>query len=135
MDQIQIFGPNMQWKESDPPANTILGARLRAKYYGAQVITYRHFVLKILRHSAAKSTQYHQVFYEDGFKPGIPLPDMSELATTIGDVDPKVHEYARNAINALISSTQAFHGLGDPGEKRLIVTNVWGTAHAYVCPA
>jgi hypothetical protein len=33
--------PSMMWSETDPPAIDILDARLRAKYYGVEVITYR----------------------------------------------------------------------------------------------
>ncbi|KGQ02537.1 hypothetical protein BBAD15_g12250 [Beauveria bassiana D1-5] len=40
---------------------------------------------------------------------------------------PQLLVFARKAINALIESTRAFHGLG---EKRPIITNVFGTAHA-----
>lgn len=46
------------------------------------------------------------------------------------ELDFKVIEFARNGIKALIYSTKAFHGLGDPGRDRIVVTNIWGTAHA-----
>ena len=134
LNQIHIFAPNLQWNEDDPPAKEILHARLRAKYYGAQVITYRHFVLKILEHSATRfsTTQGEPISGE--FKPIIQdVPEVNANAKTIDDNNRKVNEYAKNCIRALIKSTEAFHGLGDPGDKRLIVTNVWGTAHAYVC--
>jgi hypothetical protein len=48
-----------------------------------------------------------------------------------GDIDPQVVELAKKGIKALIESTRAFHGLGD---KRPIITNVFGTAHACVLP-
>ncbi len=38
----------------------------------------------------------------------------------------------RRGIAALVYSTAAFYGIGSPGTKRLIVTNIWETAHAYV---
>jgi hypothetical protein len=111
-------------------AKDILGARLRAKYYGAQVITYRHFVLKILEMSSTPSPATEQVSNE--FISGVEAPRVNRNATKVQDIDNKVLEYARNGLKALIHSTRAFHGLGDPGTERLIVTNVWGTAHAYV---
>jgi hypothetical protein len=124
----------LNWDDNDPPATDILGARLRAKYYGAKVITYRSFVLRILINSAEKSPkmqsrQVKEIINE--YKWGILDP---EIDTTAGsrkeEPDPKYLELAQRGINALIKSTTAFHGLGNPGRDRLIVTNVWGTAHA-----
>ncbi|KAG4430252.1 hypothetical protein IFR05_014263 [Cadophora sp. M221] len=90
----------MKWDATKgEPATNILEARLRAKYYGAEVITYRHFILKVLE-------------------------------KRIEEPDVKVLNYIECGIRALIFSTRAFYGLGNPGKDRLIVTNVWGTAHA-----
>jgi hypothetical protein len=139
LESIHVFAPNMKWNEDDPPATDILGARLRAKYYGAKVITYRHFFLKILEHSYAKSESEKQKpgrgrwateEYSEGFIPGIEVPGIDANASHIQDIDPKVRAYAKSCIEALKKSTTAFHGLGDPGTERLIVTNIWGTAHA-----
>jgi hypothetical protein len=114
---IKIWAQNMQWDmDKGEPATDILEARLRAKYYGAQVITYRHFILKILQGSVppppnrSKDTFYVHAIAADEFT---------------------IKEYASKGLRALIHSTRAFHALGPPWEKRLIVTNVWGTAHAY----
>jgi hypothetical protein len=129
MDKI---APRMKWdEEAGEPADGILSARLRAKFYGAKVITYRHFVLRILEHSAAKSARPGEQISTD-FKVGIDVPTINRNATTMEDIDSKAMDYAKKCIKALIHSTTAFHGLGDPGKDRLIVTNVWGTAHAYV---
>jgi hypothetical protein len=97
-----VIAPNLKWDEEELPATDILGARLRAKFYGAQVITYRKFLLSILQLSPNEK------------------------------IKPDVVQYAIRCIKALIKSTMAFHGLGDPGSKRLLVTNIWGTAHACV---
>lgn len=128
LSQIDIVAPNMRWEEDDPPATDILGARLRAKFYGARVITYRDFVLKILEHSAANSKFRGQQISKD-FKSGVSVPT---LKADMREIDPKILQYAEMGIKSLIKSTTAFYGLGDPGHKRLIVTNIWGTAHAYV---
>ncbi|KAF4629171.1 hypothetical protein G7Y89_g8977 [Cudoniella acicularis] len=129
LNSVSTFAPHMAWNENDPPADNILEARLRAKYYGAQVITYRHFVLKILEHSATqKSIPGEQISTE--FKTGIEVPSINRNATRKEEIDPKVLQYAKFCIKALIKSTTAFHGLGDPGRDRIIVTNIWGTAHA-----
>jgi hypothetical protein len=100
--QINVIAPTLKWDEKDLPATDILGARLRAKFYGAKVITYRNFLLSILQISPNEKLK------------------------------PEVVQYAIKCIKALIKSTTAFYGLGDPGSKRLMVTNIWGTAHAYV---
>jgi hypothetical protein len=131
LNSIDRVAPNMVWDvNKGEMAKDILGARLRAKYYGAQVITYRHFVLKILEMSSTPSPATEQVSNE--FISGVEAPRVNRNATKVQDIDNKVLEYARNGLKALIHSTRAFHGLGDPGTERLIVTNVWGTAHAYV---
>jgi len=111
-------------------ARDILGARLRAKYYGAQVITYRPFVLNILEMSSAPSTSTEHVSSE--FIDNVQAPRVSRNTKRLEDVPEKVREYARYGLQATIHSTRAFYGLGDPGTHRLIVTNIWGTAHAYV---
>jgi len=124
----------MAWKEDDEPARDILEARLRAKYYGAKVITYRPFVLKILSHSAPKKSETGEQGEQisSDFKKGIHVPSIDSNATRADQIDPKVLEYATNCITALCKSTTAFWGLGDSSKDRPIVTNIWGTAHAYV---
>ena len=120
----------MTWFENDPPATDILAARLRAKYYGAQVITYRHFVLKILEHSATKSS--HPGFQiSNDFKTEINVPSINKNATTMEDIPPQIVYYAKKCVKALIKSTTAFSNVVDVTKERLLVTNVWGTAHAY----
>ena len=117
----------MKWDEDDRPASDILRARLRAKFYGARVITYRDFVLRMLQPSSTGSkSRGYQI--PNNLMRGFDLPSSSANA----EIDPTVVHYAEQCIKALIKSTQAFHGLGDPGSRRLIVTNIWGTAHAYV---
>lgn len=118
-ESIDLWAPSMPWDtDRGEPATNILEARLRAKYYGAQVITYRHFILKILQGSA--STRHPR----DDLSSQLPVPEIAADDST-------VREYASKGIRALIHSTRAFHNIGPPWEKRLIVTNVWGTAHAY----
>lgn len=117
LNQINIIAPNLKWDENDrtdPFARDILGARLRAKFYGARVITYREFVLKILQRSTdAKNRRYAH------------SPET--------EIEPIILQYAEQCIKALIKSTSSFHGcIENIQTDRLIVTNIWGTAHAYV---
>jgi hypothetical protein len=133
LDAIDKFAPNMVWDiQNGELARDILGARLRAKYYGAQVITYRPFVINILEMSSTPSSSTEHVNNE--FIHGVQAPKVDRTATRKEDVPLKVIEYARYGLQATINSTRAFYGLGDPGTHRLIVTNIWGTAHAYVDP-
>ncbi|KAG8664438.1 uncharacterized protein FPOAC1_013776 [Fusarium poae] len=122
--------PSFAFREDDPPADDILAARLRAKYWGAQAITYRPFIQQILQFSHsiknhASSPNFPSVDSE--FRQDITAPAMHPKARTHGDIDPQVVELAKTGIKALIESTRAFHGLGD---KRPIITNIFGTAHA-----
>lgn len=127
---------NMQWVaksfafgEEDPPADDILAARLRAKYWGAQVITYRPFIRQILRWSDNirnhPSSPNMQPVSE--FRPGVTAPVIDPAAKSPKEIEPIIIEYAKRGIKALIESTRAFHGLGP---ERPIITNVFGTAHA-----
>ncbi|KAK2469470.1 hypothetical protein H9L39_18929 [Fusarium oxysporum f. sp. albedinis] len=122
--------PSFAFREGDPPADDILAARLRAKYWGAQVITYRPFIRQILQFSHsiknhASSPNFPSVSSE--FRQDITAPVIHPKARTHGDIDPQVVELAKKGIKALIESTRAFHGLGD---RRPIITNIFGTAHA-----
>lgn len=131
------FAGPLIWNEGDGHASDILEARLRAKYYGAQVITYRPFLLKILNHSAGETPQSGEQYREQPsseFKENICVPPIHENPARTDEVNPGVLAYAISCIKALEKSTTAFWGLngGNPTTVRIIVTNVWGTAHAYV---
>lgn len=119
-----------RFDRNDPPAKDILSARIRAKFWGANVITYRPSIKTVLDFSHKRSN----AFSEDSER-AIPHEDPGGWATvrsdarSPSDIDPIVFENARKGIDAVIKSTMAFHGLED---KRFIITNVFGTAHAYV---
>ncbi|RKF72256.1 putative c6 zinc finger domain-containing protein [Golovinomyces cichoracearum] len=134
LNGIHVYAPTMRWVVDQPdPPNDILGARLRAKYYGARVITYRPFVLQVLERSEPAYPENLQSPVEqisDEYLSEVKAPIVKHDIKAIKDIDPKALEYVRLGLKALINSTTAFHGLGHPGEKRIIVTNVWGTAHA-----
>lgn len=98
---VMDTNPNLAWRDDDPPSTDILEARLRAKMYGAEVITTRHFLRMVL------NSQY------DGGKNMV--------------ISPQIMEFARQCIRAMFHSAQAFWGVP---QKRLVVTNAWGTSHA-----
>ena len=103
------------WNDDDPPAPDILSARLRAKYWGSQVIIYRVYIRAILEGDVGPA-QWGSM--DTGANGQMASPN----------IDPRIVQSARLGIRALIESTRAFHGLD--GSKRLIITNVFGTAHA-----
>ncbi|KAK7220557.1 hypothetical protein V2G26_008560 [Clonostachys chloroleuca] len=124
--------PSLSFKEDDPPGEDILSARLRAKYWGAQVITYRPFVRQILQFSYSVKNGVQEDVDDPSsrwseFRSGIIAPFIHPDTKSLKEIDPAMIELARKGINALIESTRAFHGLGD---QRPIITNVFGTAHA-----
>ncbi|KFA74515.1 hypothetical protein S40288_07421 [Stachybotrys chartarum IBT 40288] len=116
--------------EDDPPARDILGARLRAKYWGAQVITYRPFIKQILHFSdqMKKNPSSPELPSRSEFRDDVIAPVIHPSTRHPNDIDPQVMEFARKGIKALVESTRAFHGLEE--DKRPIITNVFGTAHA-----
>ncbi|KAL2889655.1 Fungal Zn(2)-Cys(6) binuclear cluster domain protein [Ceratocystis lukuohia] len=119
-------GPNFKFDEDDPPAGDILTARLRAKYWGAQVITYRPFVKQILDFGVNR--RRGQTYYPvNEFRPDIQAPTIHPTTSSYEGIDEQIKLYAQRGIRALVESTQAFHNLGD---ERPIITNVFGTAHA-----
>ncbi|KJZ79625.1 hypothetical protein HIM_01094 [Hirsutella minnesotensis 3608] len=118
--------PRFAFREDDPPADDILSARLRGKYWGAQVITYRPFVRMILEFNHSRRIHPSSPNMME-FREGNVYSKVASYAKTTNDIPSKVIELAQRGIKALVESTRAFHGLG---ERRPIITNVFGTAHA-----
>lgn len=107
----ELWWPKHHAHEPTVPADNILDARLRAKYWDAMTIICRPIIKPIL------SIGY--MANQDSIDITDPLNEF---------VDPYnegVLEIAQKGINALIHSTKAFHSLVD---RRYIVTNVFGTA-------
>ncbi|KAH6696645.1 hypothetical protein BKA61DRAFT_497754 [Leptodontidium sp. MPI-SDFR-AT-0119] len=126
---LSILTPNLKWNEDDPP-RSILAARLRFEYFSAEVITFQYFLLKIMEHSTANSTDsMNNQTIAGNFKKDISVPAINSEVRTIDDLDPNIQEYAQKCIKALIRCLGAFFALGDPGRQRLIVPNVWVIAH------
>ncbi|KAK4149959.1 hypothetical protein C8A00DRAFT_46542 [Chaetomidium leptoderma] len=119
---MRFVPPEFKFMRNDPPAGDILAARLRAKYWGAHVITYRPFVRQILEANFQKTSDESPMPASD-FRSGVVVPVIGPDK----EIPPQMIEYAVKGVQALIESTRAFHGLK---EKRFIITNVFGTAHA-----
>ncbi|ORY68668.1 uncharacterized protein BCR38DRAFT_455573 [Pseudomassariella vexata] len=114
--------PGFEFSDNDPPATDILAARLRAKYWGSQVILYRPFIKVILE---SENVPHDMLLPNASYNHSAPVhPDIARMA----NLDPRIIHYARLGVEALKESTRAFHGM-DP-RQRLIITNIFGTAHA-----
>lgn len=120
---MRFVPPEFKFGHNDPPAGDILSARLRAKYWGAQVITYRPFVRQILELNFQKTVGPDSPMPPSDFRSDVSVP----VIGPDNGIPPEMIEYAVKGVRALIESTRAFHGLK---EKRFIITNVFGTSHA-----
>ncbi|KAK2782719.1 hypothetical protein FQN52_000749 [Onygenales sp. PD_12] len=145
----------LRWEDGDPPSDKINIARMRAKYYGARYIIHRpllHHALHPMSSnltsatapspspSNVSSSQSHSSPPE---KPALVAPTQERHSSDMGPpgrtvmvpdkqpsmiklLDSKVHKACQACIEAAIQSTIAFDGI----KGRLIVTNIFGTAHA-----
>jgi hypothetical protein len=113
-----------KFDRDDPPASDFLSARIRAKFWGANVITYRPSIKTALDYNHFPKEWEQAIPHEDvgGWA------KVRSDARRLSDVDQVVIDNAKKGIDAIIKSTMAFHGLED---KRFIITNVFGTALAY----
>ncbi|XWX00702.1 hypothetical protein V2A60_008723 [Cordyceps javanica] len=127
VSSMEWVAPSCNFTEDDPPASDILSARLRAKYWGAQVLTYRPFLRQMLQFSFAQKHPTTGQPPSSEFHAEIEAPRIDPQARHVQDLDRRTLHHSEKAIKALVESTRAFHGLGD---KRPIITNVFATAHA-----
>ncbi|KAI6784471.1 uncharacterized protein J7T54_006516 [Emericellopsis cladophorae] len=129
VSSMHWVSPNFAFSEEDPPATDILAARLRAKYWGARMITYRPFIRQILHFTHAlrqHPSSPNPLMFPEVLQ-GTTVPAIDPEAKSVSDIDPALIDLASKGIKALVESTRAFHNL-DGG--RPIITNVFGTAHA-----
>lgn len=127
---------DLQWEDTEPPARYINDARLRGKFYGAQYIIHRPFLHAALDFDFStsdvqspnhESVDQHQPVLSPDAQAGIMGPPKPVS-------DPGYHRraetitFAVKCIRAAEESTVAFDGILD--HRRLVVTNIMGTAHA-----
>ncbi|KAJ6125789.1 hypothetical protein N7471_010282 [Penicillium samsonianum] len=147
---------NMQWLESDPPANEINAARMRAKYYGARYIIHRPLLYHALHyghtgarvglvgqslvdsptsqqlspsilHSGAQDPKMASMSGDMGSMPATVSTDWQPPKVRLQDLPKKLKSACDICIQSAIKSTEAFDGVGG---HRLVVTNIFGTSHA-----
>lgn len=147
----------MRWKDYDPPSKDINVARMRAKYYGARYIIHRPLLYYALHNvgwsksvgspSAPGMTASRSQQVSPSITHGERATDMARLqsdegrgpvqssttapiggCTSYRDLPTKLRRACKVCIDSAILSTEVFDGI----EGRPVVTNIFGTAHAYV---
>lgn len=131
----------LQWSDDDPPSSDINTARLRAKYYGALNIIHRPFLRHALDHNMdfqdSPPAQVHAaISYQAGsasYSPQSMERKNSSMGPPGSTQKEKIHQAeilhsAKTCVAAAIQSTEAFDNIIN--RQRLIVTNIFGTAHA-----
>jgi len=118
-----VLPPWLQWKDDDEPSSDINDARLRAKYYGALYIIHRPFLRHLLDSEIiAQGTDSPQ---SDVLKEALNKP-LAYSADSNGQAE--ILHSAKICVKAAMRSTVAFDNILN--RQRLIVTNIFGTAHA-----
>ena len=117
--------PPLAWEDDDQLPTDINHARLRAKFYGAMCIVHRPF-LKVALDNKLDATSRSPV--QQGRYTRRP-DDMPPPSATQHLPVSEILESAEICIQSAIQSTLAFDGIINAG-RRLVVTNIFGTAHA-----
>jgi hypothetical protein len=153
MQVIEILNTNVDswrkmlndwdWDDDDHQSEDINVARMRAKYYGAKYIIHRPVLYNALR-SAVPPTTPGSKYSDNSPEPGGAFPspvhhgysppgrerrssEMGPPSRSVGvKLDPKLIEASKVCVEAAIRSTTAF----DKAQRRVIITNIFGTAHA-----
>ena len=90
LEDARSQAPMVAWTDNDPPADNIIEARLRGKFYGARNVTYRHFLRAVLE--APEGTN-------------LPL---------------QILEYAKRCVQAMKHSCKSFSACTQPGERLIV---------------
>lgn len=120
---LDSFRITYKWNDAEPPAEDILEARLRAKFYGARYISlrpYLDYVLHAMRAGGAPESCAKDAY---GRPRNNEMKLYAAIATRSKDF---INERAKRCVESAILSTEAFDRV--PG--RLIVTSIVGTSHA-----
>lgn len=119
----------LRWDNDDTPSPDILHARLRAKYWEVRYVITRPF-LDFAMHIMPFIKRPADVgrFAVDAKGYTRELAEVRLLEAIAGVPKNEIWEAVRSCIDAAMQSTVAFDGITD----RVIVTNIHGTAHAYV---
>ncbi|KAK8154681.1 hypothetical protein IWX90DRAFT_392654 [Phyllosticta citrichinensis] len=122
--------PWMRWDDADEPATDMNMARMRAKYYGARYIIARpilHFAIHCNPAPAFLMKKYGYTETDESDEPDPTEPLISDDTTKVSWY--KVVRACKRCVDSAVQSTIAFDGIQNEN-MRLIVTNIFGTAHA-----
>ncbi|KAK7633932.1 hypothetical protein IWX48DRAFT_687161, partial [Phyllosticta citricarpa] len=120
----------MRWDDADEPASDMNMARMRAKYYGARYIIARpilHFAIHCNPAPAFLMKKYGYTEADEADEPDPTEPLISDDTTKVSWY--KVVRACKRCVDSAVQSTIAFDGIQNEN-TRLIVTNIFGTAHA-----
>ena len=143
-----MLSPELAWSDEDYPSTDLNIARVRAKYYGGLYMMLRPY-LKLASHvlefppPPPGTTGASQQNSPSAYGPSASNRYVAMVELT--DDQHKIIGVASKCINSAIRSTIAFDRVGaEPNShydyftptrtKRLIVTNIFGTLHAYASP-
>lgn len=120
----------LAWSDDDPPATDILAARLRGKYYGARYVAtrpYLDYALHVMP-EIGKGRKLEELTKDAN---GNQRENELKLFTAMKDhmSTDFIKQKCRICIKSAMLSTVAFDGVAG-SNRRLIVTNIMGTAHA-----
>jgi hypothetical protein len=128
----------MKWEDTDPPTSDINATRMRAKYYAAQYIIHRPVLYDVLHygqagpHVGVVGQSQTLVDSPTGSTPRSPsssfLQGWTPPTVNLHNLPSKVRRACKVCVDSLILSTEAFQRI----DGRLVVPNIFGTAHAYV---
>ncbi|TKA66512.1 hypothetical protein B0A49_10703 [Cryomyces minteri] len=114
-----------KWEDKDPPAREINAARMRAKYYGARYIINRTF-LDYALHVMDPQRKNKPLLNAQGQR----RTGVEPLFKLIGQLpEQSIKDAAKICVESAMSSTVAFDNIAT-FPNRLIITNIFGTAHA-----
>jgi hypothetical protein len=153
MSWRKLLPAELSWDDKEPPSTDLNIARLRAKFYGGYYMILRPFL-----HIAIHDIALPPAPPSSGYSSQISSPAATAETTTtpasthaqykgsLMELTPdqsSVLQVASQCISSAIQSTIAFDRVGadpnsaynefvDTPKERFVVTNIFGTLHAYV---
>ena len=117
--------PELEWEDTEDPSTDINAARLRGKFYGATYIIHRPFLRYALEHDLFADQESPNVVGQSQDRKSAVMAPPDTAAQTQRN---EILKSCKTCIEAAGQSTIAFDGI--LSHRRLITTNIFGTAHA-----
>lgn len=122
--------PALLWEDSDPPAEDINIARMRAKYYGGRYIVFRpvlYHYLEVYRPDTQTDPGVESQLWYYIDQQGRSMPSGPNGKSVCATLPEEKQAACKACIDSAMHSTRAFDGVKG---GRPVVTNIFGTAHA-----